>query len=355
MKVLFCLIALFSGSRVWSQSLDLIGTVLLKHDMKFKKTKIGGLSGIWFDESTSELWAVSDDRGRVNEPRIYKFKVSVKPKFKIEPVDVFFIKGKDKPKVLDMEGLAVLPWGNLLVSSEGDQNQKPRERPRLMDIKKDGSYIRDYEIPDAFLPELTGEQKVGIHHNKALEGLTTLAGSQKVWAWTEDVLVQDVAEEKPKCNRVVQYEMPDAWVIKPTKQFCYQPEKKTVPNGVFVGYYVSEALALTEKTFLVMERGLVLKPSGVEFAVQVFVADLSAATEIQDLKTVHAAKPMAKKAVLDFEKIKDKLGGPIENFEGLSFGPKIDGERTVIVVSDNNFKKDERTQFLLFKLKDTSP
>ena len=47
----------------------------------------------------------------------------------------------------------------------------------------------------------------------------------------------------------------------------------------------------------------------------------------------------------------DDLGIPLDNVEGMTFGPRLrDGRRSVVLVSDNNFSATQFTQFLLFAL-----
>jgi 3-phytase len=45
----------------------------------------------------------------------------------------------------------------------------------------------------------------------------------------------------------------------------------------------------------------------------------------------------------------DTLGIPLDNVEGMTFGPRLpDGRRSLVLVSDNNFSAVAFTQFLLF-------
>ena len=47
----------------------------------------------------------------------------------------------------------------------------------------------------------------------------------------------------------------------------------------------------------------------------------------------------------------DTLGIPLDNVEGMTFGPRLrGGKRTLLLVSDNNFAPSQFTQFLLFAL-----
>jgi hypothetical protein len=46
------------------------------------------------------------------------------------------------------------------------------------------------------------------------------------------------------------------------------------------------------------------------------------------------------------------LGITIDNVEGMALGAKLpDGSQSLWIVSDDNFNKDQVTQFLLFRLK----
>jgi hypothetical protein len=45
----------------------------------------------------------------------------------------------------------------------------------------------------------------------------------------------------------------------------------------------------------------------------------------------------------------DELGLPLDNVEGMTFGPRLPGgRRSIVLVSDNNFAASQFTQFLLF-------
>jgi hypothetical protein len=58
-------------------------------------------------------------------------------------------------------------------------------------------------------------------------------------------------------------------------------------------------------------------------------------------------KPAYKKLLLDFK----TLGIPIDNLEGLTLGPRLpDGRQSIILVSDNNFREAQVTQFILLAL-----
>jgi predicted extracellular nuclease len=59
------------------------------------------------------------------------------------------------------------------------------------------------------------------------------------------------------------------------------------------------------------------------------------------------ARPLPKRLLLDFA----RLGVPLDNVEGMAFGPPLaDGRQSLVMVSDDNFAAHQRTQVLAFAL-----
>lgn len=384
----FCLIFAINASGV---QLEFLADYTIKIPVEYKKTLIGGLSGMFYDTSDSKLVVVSDDRGKVNEPRIYKFKVDILESkedktihsFKVSPVELMRIKNQKskfyKQDELDLEGIALLPWGGWLLSSEGDNNTKPRKKPQLFEIKaSNGKWVRDFEVPQHFIPEISGEQKKGIQNNNGFEGLSSFGNV--VFAMAEDTLVQD----KPVYSnqvRLLKYQMTEAWVLKNTQEYFYPIDP--VSESVVLGRGVSEILALSEDKILVMERAAFAKDFGVQNSIKIFEVTIPQvesnsknATETKsdqnnngsDVKpqaelsqkqssTQDPKKPILldKKLILDLDQIKSKFKthDKLDNFEAMSFGPKLkDGSQTILMASDDNFNKTQKTVFLLFKYKE---
>ena len=58
---------------------------------------------------------------------------------------------------------------------------------------------------------------------------------------------------------------------------------------------------------------------------------------------------LKKRLVLDMAKHPEI--GRIDNIEGVSFGPRLaNGNRSLVFVSDNNFNRNQVTQFLAFEV-----
>ena len=57
--------------------------------------------------------------------------------------------------------------------------------------------------------------------------------------------------------------------------------------------------------------------------------------------------PVSQRLLFEF----DDLGIPIDNIEGMTFGPPLaDGRQTLVIVSDNNFSPGQFTQFIVLAL-----
>lgn len=357
----FCLTAF----PCFALKLNYLGKVDFRHKTRFQKTAIGGLSALHYQADTQSLWALTDDRGGHSEPRIYKFKLSLifsgeqLTKISLIPEEIVYVKQSDKPdlrKVVDLESMVQLPWGNFLIGSEGDNNRKPRQFPELIEVKPNGTFVRTYSLPEIFLPEASGQQSKGVRNNLGFEGMTQIPNKNEWIVGLEAPLLQDQREDKRSFVRWTQYLMPEAWVLKPAKQWLYQVDKVSqilsFQNGV------SEILAIDDKQVLALERRFDVS-NGMGFKVQLFLADLSAASDVAGIESLAKAEisdkpgalvPATKTLVFDFESLTKKIG-KVENFEGMAWGPKLaNGKSTLLLVSDDNFMRDLRTQVLVFSV-----
>ena len=64
--------------------------------------------------------------------------------------------------------------------------------------------------------------------------------------------------------------------------------------------------------------------------------------------------PVQKTLLLDLDDIVDRLTPPyrrLDNFEAMGLGPDLPGGgRSFIIASDDNYNRDQRTAFLMFRL-----
>ncbi|MBX3016700.1 MAG: esterase-like activity of phytase family protein [Bdellovibrionaceae bacterium] len=318
--------------------LELLGVFEIPGTEEFQKTRVGGLSGLVWDESQKIFWAVSDDRGRVNEPRVYGFEFTPPAKGK-EPAwklaKVVTLKDpksdpKNKKTVWDFEGIALLPWGNWLIVSEGDMNQKPRVNSRVMEFKLSGEFVRDYEVPADYLATPSGRQKTGPRNNFSFEGLAGHADGNHWVVASELGLLQD----KGEVTRLLEYTQTEAWVLKPGREWFYPLSPASAGTGAPLVIGVSEVLHARDQEWWVMERGAGISVSGLTFRAELFRVELGTNQEL------------TKTPLLNFGNMGAKFA---RNFEALSWGPTLpDGRRLLVVLSDNNLEKNEPTVFATF-------
>lgn len=304
----------------------------VKHD--FKKTRVGGISGLVYDPEAQILWAISDDRGKFSPPRIYKLRLNIETKpekdFKITFEDVIFVKDKGSTRpVFDLEGISLLPWGNFLLTSEGDDRARPPRPHRIFEVKPNGDYVRDYDLPDIFRPG-KGVDPKGLRTNFGFEALGMSLDGKSWILGSESWLAQD----SENVSHLVKYEMKEAWVLSSGSQWLYKPNFEIgLVNGL------TDILNWKEDRWLFIERAAHLDGASIRTQCQILVASLAGTETIR-------AKP-----VLDLTSLKSKNIAFDGNYEAMTLGPEFEGLKTLIVASDNNFSK-AKTQFLLFKISD---
>jgi hypothetical protein len=100
-----------------------------------------------------------------------------------------------------------------------------------------------------------------------------------------------------------------------------------------------------------MERSFSVGAPGTGNTIKLYTVELAGAKNVVARESLAGQldriRPVRKELLLDL----DVLGIPLDNVEGMAFGPDLpDGRRTLVLVSDNNFAPAQFTQFLLFAL-----
>ncbi|MBG1265164.1 esterase-like activity of phytase family protein [Nostoc sp. WHI] len=342
-------------------SIEFIGEATLPKGLIFKKTELGGLSGITYDAKNNLYYAISDDRGQKAAARFYTLKIDLSKgslqKGGVIPVSVTTLLNENgqtlRPGESDTEGIALTNKATVLISSEGDAERliNPFIKEFLL---SSGKEITTLPIPNKFLPDKSSQQ--GIRNNLAFESLTITPNEKHLFTATENALIQDGVVAKPKIGtpcRILQYNL---LTNQPEKEFLYQTEPVT-PFLNLTGKFASglpDLLALDNQGhFLSLERSF----TGLGFAIFLFQVSLEGADNIYNIDSLLAVdfrniKPIQKKLLLDLRNLDVQL----DNIEGLTLGPKLsDGQQSLILVSDNNFNSLQRTQILAFKIKIETP
>lgn len=241
----------------------------------------------------------------------------------------------------DGEGLAVLPDGNLLVSSETE--------PSIREVSASGETLRFLPVPPRFA-RADGDEHHGIHKNAGFEALSLSADGRTLWTANETALKQDAADEQAAFYgrhpvRLLRYERRgDSFA--PAGELGYLVDPIERRGSAFRIRGVVDLLPLPEGGLLSVEREFV---EGVGTEVQIFQVDTSGATDVSGLRSLagNGWKPVRKTLIYDFA----RSGFEPDNLEGMTFGPALpNGDRTLVLVSDDNFKDSQQTQIVALRL-----
>ena len=117
------------------KQLKFLGEYVVPHNMEFKSTTIGGLSGLDYDAEHNIYYSVSDDRSEHNPARFYVLKINISPKgidtvmFQdvrnmLQPDGTVYPNKKQNPyKTPDPEAMRYNPTTkNLIWTSEGERD-----------------------------------------------------------------------------------------------------------------------------------------------------------------------------------------------------------------------------------------
>jgi hypothetical protein len=143
------------------------------------------------------------------------------------------------------------------------------------------------------------------------------------------------------------------------RQFAYmlgKIPKDSNPSGKFRVNGVPEILSIDDTHFLLIERAYASGYKDGGNTVRIYYVDSSNATDISELPSLENANytPAKKILLFDFETIRNQLtNGIVDNIEGITFGPKLpNGNRTLVLISDDNFRKfsPQLQQVIIFEV-----
>lgn len=349
-------------------SLEFLGEYELPK-MKFQDTTVGGLSGITYDRQRDRFYAISDDRSNLAPARFYTLNLNLNnnklENIKIE--NVTFLKpneGETYPKgTIDPEGIVLTPQGTLFIATEGSSRELFAPFIGEFDLKT-GLLKQNLPMLQTYLPNSDGKpQERGVQENLGFESLTVNpTGSLpstgepiRLFTVTESALIQDKdppqkdeqGNYKPQItkSRFLHYLISDGPPIIISEHLY--PLSPNPPGAIYHG--VTELLAIDQGGhFLSLERSFGLTGFGAKLY-QIFTGTATDTSRIASLKgEIKGVQPIKKQLLLDLQ----ELGIRLDNLEGITFGPRLsDGSQSLILMSDDNFKEEQTTQFLLFRMK----
>jgi hypothetical protein len=349
---------------------------------EFEGTPVGGLSGIVSDRSadssqnTHRFYAISDDRSQKAPARFYTLQVALNTDDPNAPsIDGVTVEGvtsiRDSegqtyaPGTIDPEGIALSGDGSAWISTDGVTQSLIEASVGEYD-RTTGTLKQHLPLPKYYIPDAADEaQTVGIQNNLGLESLTLDVNGSfrngepfRIFTATESALAQDrdvpaeatesseaPTEAAPVKTRVLHY-LVTAGMPQIIAEHLYLLDP--APPLSFSNGLVELHSLGTSGHFLALERTFTAGKYNAKLF-QVAIADASDIFGSETLQgDVSQIKPIRKQLLLD---LKD-LNIPLYNLEGIADGPRLpDGSQSLLLVSDDNFRDEEKTQFLLFKLK----
>jgi hypothetical protein len=339
-----------------------------------KDVPVGGLSGLTYDAKQGVFYAISDDRSGFAPARFY----TLTPKIGTDKTSGNLViktvaitattpltQADGKPyerNKIDTEGIALSPRGTVFISTEGDNRANIAPMVNEYNLTT-GQWIQALPVPAAYVPSKTeAGLPQGVQNNKGFEGLainTDATGDLfRVFAAIEQPLIQDrTLVQTPKDDpsapppiqadrlRMIHYAL---MMNRADLVGEYVYELDPAPMGT-IEHGLSEIMALDNAgRFLALERSLGLAG----FSAKLYQFSFAGAKDVQGMMSLQGLPADA--AVIRKQLLFDLagLGMTIDNVEGMALGPKLpDGSQSLWIVSDDNFDKDQVTQFLLFRIK----
>lgn len=347
------------------KSIKYIGGYEIPFNFKYKKTTVGGLSGIDYDAKNDLYYLVSDDRNDHNPVRFYKARIfftqnGIDSLVFIDVKNILQSNGKiypnrdeDRFNNPDPEAIRYNPVSKQLAwSSEGERIIKANDTllvdPFVILIKPNGKFIDSFNLPGNL--KIQAIEK-GPRRNEVLEGITFADNYKILYANIEDPLFEDGPRADLTDNKAfIRIYKFDVAGKKNTGQYAYKLEPVAYPakpDTAFKLNGVSEILSVGNNKLLVIERSF--SSGRLPCTIKLFIAGLNGATDIslQTLKDNQSFTPVKKTLLLNM----DDLGIYIDNIEGVTFGPLLpNGHKTLLFIADNNFTVLQKAQVLLFEV-----
>jgi hypothetical protein len=310
--------------------------------------RFGSLSGLVHDMASNDWVAVVDDR---DDSRVAFLSIAYgNGRVEVAPRRmVSLTAGPGVPdrivRQADLEGIAALPDGTFVLSEEGHRRNGEIWQPALLRMTGAGLVTEVIPYPAEF--QITEDGKTGLRDNQGFESVTRTPSGSLI-AGLEQPLRQDgvTSFQRGGPGRLLEF-VPSGSTFIPGRQWRYMLS----PTPQLPGFSqicadgengLVDLLALSDTRLIALERSCLLDESDrAANGVRLYQVDLE-------------DREARKTLLLDLQEIAPRLPvemGNLDNFEALALGPIVDNNRTLLVVSDDNFRKTQKTSFLLFGLR----
>ncbi|TAG05003.1 MAG: esterase-like activity of phytase family protein [Betaproteobacteria bacterium] len=340
-------------------ALRFISESSLPHRLEVFGTTFGGISGCDYDAKRGVFYLLSDDRSDINAARFYTAKLTIsasdigKPELlsvstlKKANGSTFGNKVDDPKNVLDPEAIRYRADTDTLIwTSEGDR--RLLVHPTLAEMRLDGTMLRT--IPTLSMFNMNSAP-LGSRDNNSFEGLSLSVDGKSAWVAMEAPIYED--GEPPSVTsaggaiRFTQYDLTSA---KALRQIAYRadaiPARPMPPSG-YADNGVPEVLLLDEHRMLVLERSFA---QGIGNSIRIYLIDTRTGSDTMNIAALTEGnfRSAPKKLLVNFDSLNLRR---LDNTEAMCFGPRLpNGNRTLVVASDDNFNARQVNQFLAFEL-----
>ncbi len=351
---------LAGGAQAADFSLRVIGATSLPTGTLFQGVEFGGISGL--DRAADgTYWAIADDRGgERGTPRFYNLSldydaagfngVTINSQTYMQRPD-----GTTFPsnaRTVDPEGIRVAPNGNLYWSSEGNWNANAASRyqPFVREMTTSGVFVREFATPAMY--NYVDNASTGGRNNKLFEALTVTPNGT-IYTANEDALVQDGPLTSVSNGSVVRLTALDPVSGAAGAQYAYELPPipvDAVPGAPFgPDNGLPELLAISDTQFIAIERAFAF---GVGNTIRLTLAEITAdTTDVSSFASLTGADYTPMRRTLLLEMPITFEGITLDNIEGVSWGKTLaNGNRTLVLVADNNFSATQSTQFIALEI-----
>ncbi len=361
-------------------SLSYIGQQIVASGTTFQGTTVGGLSGIDYDAGTGSYYAISDDRSGVNAARFYNLGLNLNQFVRSAtpgaagvafnsvttlqtPAGTAFA-----PNTVDPESIRYNAASKTLVwSNEGQRTAAGLQNPTVREMRLDGTHIRDFGVPTAYKPvgspAGTAAGDRGVNNNLAFESLTYSTDGRTLYTATENALVQDgptASVNNGSRSRILSF---DVATGQAGAEYAYDVSPVALapnPAGAFATNGLTDLLAIGDRQFIGIERSFATgaQTPGTPVTgntIRLFYIDARHATDISGRESIAgdgSVVAASKELLLDLSDLRNDDGSALalDNIEGLTLGPVVNGKQTLVLVSDNNFSGTQFTQFVALQI-----
>jgi len=325
------------------------GQIVVPSALSLNGVTFGGISDLSYDAGEDRYFAISDDRVEHGPARFYELRLTageaaveldILATHELTQADgsAFGVKGAD-PEGIAFDGERIF-W-----SSERDADGKPG----IFVAGLDGSGRGEIALPAYYLPD---EARVtGIYNNQGFEGLTLSADGSKLIAGIENGLMQDGSKATLQAGSPSRLLVIDTRTLEAVSEYLYPTEAiytAATAEPAWNDNGLSALAALPDGRLVAVERSFA---NGVGNLIRFYVVDLGGAQDILGLDKIDPAEINPVKKTFWFQIDEGDFGLNIDNIESIAFGPEIDGDRSFVIASDDNFNPATQfTQFAVFTI-----